>query len=187
MYNRGNDRQRVFVDDSDYCLFLDKMKSLALDYSIVLPIYALMPNHYHMIMAQQTAGNISDMMGSLATSVTKRYNLKYEHIGHLFQGPFRYKPVSEESLWIVGCYIHMNPVRAKFVARPENWKYSNFMDMKVTYSLAQAPSHVAFDPFWSGYPDYVEEVFNDEMEEARFWERLRPHTKGFIEEDFDPA
>ena len=65
VYNRGNDRDRIFGDVSDYDSFIRKMKSLAVSFLIDVPIYTLMPNHYHMIALQQTGGDLSKMMGWL--------------------------------------------------------------------------------------------------------------------------
>ena len=128
VYNRGNDRERIFGDESDYHAFLQKMKSLASRHSVAVPIYVLMPNHYHLIAMQNTGGNLSQMMRALATSTAKRYNLKYGHIGHLFQGPFRRRLVTEDALWDVACYIHLNPVRAGLAKEPAEWRFSNFAD-----------------------------------------------------------
>ncbi|MEX2117040.1 MAG: transposase, partial [Bacteroidota bacterium] len=168
IYNRGNDRQRIFGDESDYFAFLKKMKSLAVQYSVAVPIYALMPNHYHLIALQNTSGNLSNMMGALATSAAKRYNLKFGHIGHLFQGPFRYKVVSEEFLWYVACYIHLNPVRAGLAKLPGEWPYSNFEDL--CKRLKETCNSV-----WQGYPNYVYNVLKDDVLEKEF----RAKVKGY--------
>ena len=74
-------------------------------------------------------------MGALATSTARRYNLKYPHVGHLFEGRFRANPVSEESLWNVACYIHLNPVRTGLAMEPEEWEFSNFCE----YPEAEKP------------------------------------------------
>ncbi|MEX0736304.1 MAG: transposase [Bacteroidota bacterium] len=142
VYNRGNDRERIFGDESDYEAFLKKMNLLVVRYSVAVPIYCLMPNHYHMIAMQNPRGSLSNMMGALATSAAKRYNLKYGHIGHLFQGPFRYKLVPEDALWDVAGYIHLNPVKAGLVKEPATWKFSNFAEMEVSFN----PSHSQRSP-----------------------------------------
>lgn len=131
VYNRGNNRERIFGDASDYEAFLKKIDLRMARYSVAVPIYCLMPNHFHMIAMQNPGGNLSDFMGALATSAAKRYNLKYGHIGHVFQGPFRYKPFPDDALWDVASYIHLNPVRAGLAKEPDEWRFSNFAQMKV--------------------------------------------------------
>ena len=168
VYNRGNDRKRIFCDESDYHAFLEKMKSLAVRYSVATPIYALMPNHYHLVALQNTGGNLSKMMGALATSAAKRYNLKYGHIGHLFQGPFRYKPVPEDAQWDVACYIHLNPVRAGLVEDPAEWRFSNFADYVGPMKVNQR------------YAAYVRQVLKNERMEKEYWKRVRLHLEGFL-------
>ncbi len=99
IYNRGNDRERIFRVERDYLAFIGKMKSLAARHMIEVPVCTLMPNHYHFPALQKPKGDLPKMMGALATSTAKRFNLKYGHIGHLFQGPYRHRFVDEGVLW----------------------------------------------------------------------------------------
>ncbi|MBI3112727.1 MAG: transposase [Ignavibacteriales bacterium] len=182
VYNRGNDRERIFGDESDYEAFLKKMDLLMVRYSVSVPIYCLMPNHYHMIAMQNPGGSLSTMMGALATSAAKRYNLKYGHIGHLFQGPFRFKFVLEDALWDVAGYIHLNPVKARLVSEPEDWKFSNFAQMKVTFIDDQSGKKVTFneDALWKGYPAWLTKLLANERLEKAYWERVQTHVKGLL-------
>jgi len=177
VYNRGNDRQRIFGDASDYRAFVEKMKSLAVRYLVHVSVYALMPNHYHLIVQQQAGGNLSRMMGALATSAAKRYNLKYAHIGHLFQGPFRHKLVGEDALWYVACYIHLNPVRARLVAQPEKWRYSNFGEGFLRQRKSQDEGNLHL---WRGYPMYVQDVLKNERMQRELRKMLQSHVEGFL-------
>ncbi len=187
VYNRGNDRAQIFGDESDYLNFIEKMHSLAERCSVFVNAYALMPNHYHLLASQNGGGSLSKMMGALATSAAKRYNLKYGHIGHLFQGPFRYKPVADESLWYLACYIHLNPVRAGFVKDPKEWPFSNFAALCKRSPSSRAKGYlqlnaktsakVTFDSVWEGYEKYVYDVLNDEQMERELWVKV----KGYLE------
>lgn len=192
VYNRGNNRERIFGDESDYEAFLKKIDQRMTRYSVVVPIYCLMPNHFHMIALQNPGGNLSDFMGALATSAAKRFNLKYGHIGHVFQGPFRYKPVPEEALWDVAGYIHLNPVKAGLTKEPDEWKFSNFAQMKVTFNPAQRfpsteftrgrrkPLSFSSDPLWDGYVEHVRKLLTNERKEKAYWKRVKDHVKGFL-------
>jgi hypothetical protein len=224
VYNRGNDRERIFGDESDYEAFIKKMKSLAIKHSVDIPVYVLMPNHYHLIAIQRPVeegylphrlseeegnlraggkdyllhrfnrdegnlhrcGNLSNMMGALATSAAKRYNLKYGHIGHLFQGPFRYRSVSEEALWYVACYIHLNPVSALLAKLPEAWQYSNFgelveLSQRFPSGTIDHKQKETFYSVWQGYPDYVRSILRDKRREKEFWVKV----KGYLPPDFN--
>jgi REP element-mobilizing transposase RayT len=180
VYNRGNDKDRIFGDDSDYFAFIEKMKLLAQKYFVDVLVYTLMPNHYHLLVVQNTEGCISDMMGSLATSAAKRYNLKYGHIGHLFQGPFRYKSVPEDDVQDVACYIHLNPVRGKLAQEPEEWKYSNFveyLDKRFPLSKDKLSRRESLS---AGYVEFVRQVLKDERSEKEYWGKIKSHTEGFL-------
>jgi len=200
VYNRGNDRHKIFGDESDYIAFIRKLKSLAVKYAVEVPVYTLMPNHYHLIARQtQIEGRLlqrenvlegdllprlSKMMGALATSAAKRYNLKYEHIGHLFQGPFRYKIIPENALWDIACYIHLNPVRAGFVKEPEKWVNSNFADFlgkRFPSAQTETRQKETFNSDWQGYADYVQEILQNGRAEKELWKRLLTHVEGFLQ------
>ncbi len=127
VYNRGNNRQTIFHDWADYQAFVKKMEITAARHSVLVVAYVLMPNHYHLLSVQRTGGSISDMMEALGTSTAKRYNAKYKHVGHLFEGPYRYSLVATDpGVAEVARYIHLNPVRAGLVPLPEDWAWSDF-------------------------------------------------------------
>ena len=127
LYNRGNNKQKIFRGASDYDTFVRRLDSYALRYRIDLVAYSLMPNHYHIAALQRPGGSIPAMMDALGTSVTKRFNLKYAHLGHLFQGPYQYVLIAPGArIADVAAYIHLNPVRARLVRNPEDWQWSSF-------------------------------------------------------------
>jgi hypothetical protein len=83
-----------------------------------------MPNHFHLL-AEMREDPISRVMHGLLTAYSQYHNRKYRKVGHLFQG--RYKAIlcqSDRYLGELVRYIHLNPVRAKIVARPEDFPYS---------------------------------------------------------------
>ncbi len=127
VYNRGNNKQRIFHEQSDYSAFLKKLDQVAMKYGISIVTYVLMPNHYHLLIVQRSGAGLPVMMEALGTSVAKRYNLKYGHVGHLFQGPYKYTFVpTTDGLAEVARYIHLNPVRASVAKSPEVWPYSSY-------------------------------------------------------------
>lgn len=180
VYNRGNDRRRIFGDASDYKTFVEKMKVLAKRYLVEVAAYTLMPNHYHLVVRQHADGSVSRMMGALATSTAKRHNLKYKRVGHLFQGPFRYKPVSEGTLWYVTCYVHLNPVHAGLVTMPEDWRYSNFAEVAEGFLHPRTSQDEANLQLWNGYVQYVRDVIKNEQMQRELRKILTSHAEGFL-------
>lgn len=83
-----------------------------------------MPNHVHLLL--ETAGQpLAKFMQGLQQSYTQYFNRVHHKVGHLFQG--RYKAIvceKDEYLLELLRYIHLNPVRARLVRKPEQYKYS---------------------------------------------------------------
>ena len=123
--SRGNNRRRVFREQADYQDFLSLLKSQKTKRPFYLYAYCLMPNHFHLLIERRD-DPISSIMQALLTAFSKHQNRKYKRVGHLFQG--RYKATlcqTDRYLAELVRYIHLNPVRASIVARPEEYEYSS--------------------------------------------------------------
>jgi putative transposase len=121
---RGNNRRRIFRSQDDYFKLLAFLESQKAKRPFYLYAYCLMPNHLHLL-TERLEDPISRVMQGLLTSYSQYHNRKYKKIGHLFQG--RYKAIlcqSDRYLGELVRYIHLNPVRAKMVVRPEDFEYS---------------------------------------------------------------
>ncbi|HTE57674.1 MAG TPA: transposase [Verrucomicrobiae bacterium] len=135
VYNRGNNKELVFRVSEDYAVFLNILKrylgekqendSLGRLYKnfsseIELVAFCLMPNHYHLLLYQETADGITKLMKSITASYTGYFNKKYEHVGHVFQGTFKASLIDQESYWQhISRYIHLNPRQWR------NWRWSS--------------------------------------------------------------
>ena len=59
----------------------------------------------------------------------KPVNKQQERTGPLFQGRFRHIHVDRDEYVMHLCrYVHLNPVVAGLVSRPEAWPYSNYLE-----------------------------------------------------------
>lgn len=124
--SRGNLRDRIFYDDKDRERFLEILKRTKEKYGYLLHAYALMDNHYHLLIETPKA-NISQIMQNINTSYTVYINKKYQRSGHLFQGRFKGIIVDkDEYLVTLSRYIHLNPVRTKIVQRPEDYRWTSY-------------------------------------------------------------
>jgi REP element-mobilizing transposase RayT len=66
-------------------------------------------------------------MHLLNSSYTGYFNLRHRRVGHLLQGRFKAHLVEEDGYFTeISRYIHLNPLRAKLVQRPEQWKWSSY-------------------------------------------------------------
>jgi len=72
-------------------------------------------------------GNLSQIMQHINGAYTTYFNVKRQRSGHLFQG--RYKAILvdiDEYAKELSRYIHLNPVRAKMVDRPQQYRWSSY-------------------------------------------------------------
>ena len=124
--SRGNERKDIFKSQGDRERFLSYLESATERYGALIHIFCLMTNHYHLLM-ETPFGNLSQIMQHINGAYTTYFNLKQKRSGHLFQG--RYKAIlidADEYAKEVSRYIHLNPVRAKMVDRPEQYRWSSY-------------------------------------------------------------
>ncbi|MBX2993047.1 MAG: transposase [Bacteroidetes bacterium] len=164
LYNRGNNKQRVFHEDSDYRAFLTKLNAASSRHAVTIAAYVLMPNHYHLLAQQTRDDGIAKMMEALGTSSAKRFNLKYKHVGHLWQGPYRYAFIpTYEGIAEVARYIHLNPVRARLAKSPEEWPWSDYREHVTSAEgfLDQVLSEVQGNLHHGSYVEFVRQGVAD--------------------------
>ena len=123
--SRGNNRQVIFGGDEDYLKMLSLVAETKRKLPFYLYAYCLMPNHLHMLVERREDA-ISRVMHRVLTGYCMYHNRKYKKVGHVVQG--RYKAIlcqSDQYLAELVRYIHLNPVRAKMVRKPEAYFYSS--------------------------------------------------------------
>jgi len=124
--SRGNERKAVFKSKADREKFLDYLKSATQRYGASFHAWQLMGNHYHLLL-ETPEGNLSQIMRHINGAYTAYFNAKRSRSGHLFQG--RYKAILVEAdsyLLELSRYIHLNPVRARMVSKPEDYPWSSY-------------------------------------------------------------
>ncbi|WP_094604385.1 hypothetical protein SPSIL_053930 [Sporomusa silvacetica DSM 10669] len=122
---RGINQQDIFLDDEDYCRFLEIMKRVKESRSCVIYGYCLMGNHVHLLLREEDEG-LSVIMKRIGTSYAWWYNQKYDRVGHVFQNRFQSETIETEA-YLLGVlrYIHNKPVKANLVVIPEEYKWSS--------------------------------------------------------------
>ncbi|BDV43603.1 transposase [Geotalea uraniireducens] len=124
--SRGNERKDIFKSRRDREKFLDYLSSATERYGAAVHAYCLMSNHYHLLL-ETPEGNLSEIMRHINGAYTTYFNIKRKRSGHLFQG--RYKAIlieADEYLVELSRYIHLNPVKAGMVEKPEQHKWSSY-------------------------------------------------------------
>jgi len=139
-YNRGNNRQVVFMERENYVYFLKGIKRY-LRGRVEVIAYCLMPTHYHILVrvienqtsevfkTSEVSKQVSLAMQKFLISYTKAINKRFDRTGALFQGQFQAKPVTTYKHLLTLCaYIHANPVKDGLAASPEMWDFSNYLE-----------------------------------------------------------
>ncbi len=170
--SRGNNKQNIFLDKTDYEVFLRILAKTQEKYKYKLHAYCLMTNHIHLLLE---TGEVETgyIMQYMLSDYARYFNKKYNRIGHLFQG--RYKDVlvkNDRYFLATSRYIHLNPVKAFLVNKPESYQYSSYRafisDKKISQILTKEKTLEYFPkPADLEYKTYVEEALVDqEFEEA---------------------
>lgn len=122
---RGNERREVFRDDRDREKYLERIRHYRERFGFRLVAFCLMSNHVHLVI-ETGRTRLSRIMLGLQGSYTQWFNLRHRRSGHLFQG--RYKAFlveQDEYLKALVRYVHENPVKAKVVERPGQYRWSS--------------------------------------------------------------
>jgi len=121
---RGNQGRPIFYSDYDRvkcCLLIQEVMER---YGHRIHGFCLMSNHIHLAM-QQGSAKLSTAMQNFTFRYAQRVNRFRDEIGHVFQGRFKSILVDKANyLAKLVRYIHLNPVRAGIVKRPEDYKWS---------------------------------------------------------------
>lgn len=139
IYNRGNGKADVFLDEQDFTFFilrlrqnlfpdektLNRLRPLPPN-SFSLISYCLMPNHFHLLLRQNSDIPTTKLLTKVCTSYSMYFNKKYNHTGHVFQDQYKQINIDDDSylVWL-SFYIHQNPKVAGFIDNPADYKWSS--------------------------------------------------------------
>ncbi len=145
VYNRGNNKARIFFRHENYLFFLQKVRKELLPYCEIL-CYCLMPNHFHFLVYVKSLLTLdsnkkhllNDGFAILLRSYTRAINKQEKRTGSLFQQKTKAKCLTYNqdtgkklpSIYPIICfhYLHQNPYKAGLFKKMENWEFSSFVD-----------------------------------------------------------
>ena len=140
IYNRGNNRKRIFFERDNYLFFLQKVRYHWLDHCKIIA-YCLIPNHFHFLVA--TSNHLRDTslnkaIGVTLRSYTRAVNKRLSRTGSLFQQRTKAKCLNSpgdlksadglDYALICFHYIHQNPFKAGLVQAMGEWEFSSYPD-----------------------------------------------------------
>ncbi len=175
--NRGNNRQNIFMEANDYGQFLKMMAGYFGNAGMKIIHYALMPNHYHLIVKLKDAENLKKALQQLNQGYARYYRKKYGGVGYFWQG--RYKSFLIESgryLLECGIYVELNPVRAGMAEKPEDYKWSSYR----LYGEGKENKIITVSPEYEG----LAQIKEDRMQAYREMLKYRFEEKRKLERYF---
>ena len=126
--NRANARLPIFEKDGDYEAFERILEQAVARTGTRLLSYALMPNHWHLVVNPVVDGELSRFTGWLTLTHTQRWHA-YRHStgqGHVYQGRFKSFPIQDDRHFITVCRsVERNALRANLVAKAQDWRWSS--------------------------------------------------------------
>ena len=103
-----------------------------------------MTNHVHLAL-EAGPTPLSRIILALHGSYSQAFNRRHRRVGHLFQGRFHAFLIEKEAYFAeVLRYVVLNPVRAKMVDRPEDYRWSSY---RATSGLEEASLILGMDAF----------------------------------------
>ena len=89
--------------------------------------YCIMPTHIHLLLKQSSENGTTKYMAKVLNSYSRYFNTTHKRVGPLWSGHFKNVPVNnDEQLLHLTRYIHLNPVSAGLIEKPENWQHSSY-------------------------------------------------------------
>ncbi len=201
IYNRGVEKRNIFLDNKDYFRFIHDLfefndeepasllyykkpfiqsyetKSHRIDHKrkliVEILVFALMPNHFHLLLRQRKESGISQFMHKLGVGYSMYFNQKYERAGSLFQGPYKAVLVEKDSHFLhLPYYIHLNPLDLKFlewrnkeiknyraaVKFLKNYRWSSFLDYIGKKNFPSVTQREFLMEFFKGPQNYKKEI-----------------------------
>jgi len=124
---RGNNRQRILFDESDYWFLWERLQVAAEKFRCDVHAYALLPNHFHLLITPRQEDGIGKLMQYVGRYYVQYFNRRYDRTGTLWEGRYRATLLDPGSyLLLCSRYVELNPVRAGIVDNPEGYDWSSY-------------------------------------------------------------
>jgi len=172
---RGIERNKIFRDKADQDNFIDRLSRLLPESQTACYAWALMSNHAHFLF-RSGPGGLASLMRRLLTGYAVSFNRRHKRRGQLFQN--RYKSfICQEDAYLKELvrYIHLNPVRAKFVKDLRELRFYPYSGHSVLTGRKQR--------LWQD-DNYVLKYFGKPISEAR--KRYTAYVKAGLDQGRRP-
>lgn len=181
---RGINKQDIFIDKQDKSKFIKELLLAKEKFNFKLYAYVIMPNHVHLVIKENDV-EISKIMHRIQLGYSEYLNIKYNRIGHVFQGRFYSKNIEDgEYLKCAIRYIHLNPDKAG-IEKYYMYKWSsyssyikkynneeNLVDISDILSLFNEERSKSIDLFKEFHKEKSKYQYSEEYSEFEIQNRL---------------
>lgn len=124
---QGINKENIFYQEIYIKKYLKFLKENQEKNNIKTIAYCIMKNHAHLLIKATKIQELSNFMHKINGNYARYYNYMENRVGYVFRDRFKSQPImSEKQLYNCIRYIHLNPVKAKIVENPEQYKYSSY-------------------------------------------------------------
>ncbi len=174
---RGHSRQAIFAEPEDYQSYLSDLREKTMELGVQVHAYCLMTNHVHLMLTpSEETKAIGRVMQETGRRATRRWNQRCRRSGTLWESRYKSSVVQTETYLLACCrYIELNPVRARMVARAEDYPWSSYRSRMGISDLGVLALHPVYQAMGASdsdrraaYRSYVESaVAAEELERIR--------------------
>ncbi len=124
---RGHNRQACFYSESDYLVYLERLREHASSTGCSLHAYVLMTNHVHLLASFDDIAYAPDLIRLLGQQYSLYLNRRLGRTGTIWEGRYWSCPIPTERYFLT-CqqYIELNPVEAEMVGHQRHYRWSSY-------------------------------------------------------------
>jgi putative transposase len=124
---RGNNREPCFHGTGDCQRYLGDLREAATRNHCRVHAYVLMTNHVHLLVTPMQEHGVSHLMQDIGRKYVRYVNRTYQRTGTLWEGRYKASLVDSDA-YLLTCmrYIELNPVRARMVNHPGEYRWSSY-------------------------------------------------------------
>lgn len=125
-------RLKLFDKPADYAVFEEILAEAHDGTGMRIAAYSLMPTHWHLFLRPRRDDELPEVLRWITVTHTQRWHVRHRSsgTGPVYRGRFKSFPVqTDEHFLMVVRYVERNALRASFVSRAEDWKWSRNLKM----------------------------------------------------------
>jgi putative transposase len=157
---RGNGRARTFFSNADYALYRDLLAEQCRRADVEVWAWCLMPNHVHLVLVPSDADGLRRALAAVHRRYAGIIHARRRRTGHFWQGRFGAVAMDEDHLAAAMRYVSLNPVRARLVARAQDWRWSSTR----AHLTGKDDGITARAPIRERFPDFADLIASADAE-----------------------